>query len=290
MSINLAQIDSEVWEITSLRSLTEVYGEIAAIRMKKIRDMVLKNRDFLESIESIFRNCLSSYAQKLSRMLAVGKVKIGQKVTFLSHNGSTVAVLISANTRFYGDVIRETFDKFIEEVKRHNYEVTIIGKVGRSMFLDAEPSRPFTYFELPDFGTDKVHISETVSHLVQYEEIKVYYAKYQSVVSQIATTFSISAGTEVTQLDAKPVSSFLFEPNLEKVLMFFETQIFASLFDQSLRESQLAKAASRILAMDKASASVDQRLKALGFERRKLRHSREDKKLFGSIVPMIGLS
>lgn len=288
--INLAQIDSEVSEITSLKSLTEVYGEIAAIRMKKIRDMVLKNRDFLESIESIFRDCLSSYAQKLSQMVKTGKVKIGQKVTFLSHNGNTVAVLISANTRFYGDVVRETFDKFIAEVRTHDYEVTIIGKVGRSMFLDAEPNRPFTYFELPDFGTDKTHISETVAHLVQYEAIKVYYAKYESVVSQIATTFSISAGTEVTKLDAKPTTAFLFEPSLEHVLMFFETQIFASLFDQSLRESQLAKAASRILAMDKASASIDQRLTVLDFESRKLKHSREDKKLFGAVIPIFGFS
>lgn len=288
--INLAQIDLEVSEITSLKSLTEVYGEIAAIRMKKIRDLVLKNRDFLESIESIFRDCLGAYAQKLSQMIKTGKVKVGEKVTFLSHNGSTVAVLISANTRFYGDVIRETFDKFMDEVRKHDFEVTIIGKVGRSMFLDAEPNRPFTYFELPDFGTDQAHMSETVSHLVQYQEIKVYYAKYQSVVNQVASTFSISAGTEVADKHDKSVASFLFEPSLERVLMFFETQIFASLFDQSLRESQLAKLASRILAMDKASASIDQRLKALSFESKRLRHTNEDKKMFGSIIPVLGFS
>ena len=36
----------------------------------------------------------------------------------------------------------------------------------------------------------------------------------------------------------------------------FETQIFASLFDQSIRESQLAKFASRILAMDRAEQNI----------------------------------
>ncbi len=287
---NIAKIDEEVNEISSLKSLTEVYGEIAAIRMRRVRDLVLKNRDFLAAIDSVFRDCLASYAQKLANLVKLGKLRKGQKVTFLGHNGKTVATLISANTRFYGEVLRSTFDKFIEDVRKHDYEVTIIGKVGRGMFIDAEPNRPYTYFELPDFGTDANAISQTIAHLVQYQEIRVYFAKYESVVRQKATDVAISAGTEVKDVVATPTRTFIFEPSLEKVLMFFETQIFASLFDQSIRESQLAKMASRILAMDKASGSINDRLKALRFEKIKLRHQREDKKLLSSIVPVIELT
>ena len=211
------QIAREIREVSALQSLTEVYGEIAAIRMKKIRGLVLKNRDFLSAIESIFKDALSSYSEKLFGLFKAGKIRAGQKVTFLSHNGKTVAVLISANTRFYGDVVKETFEKFIDEIRRGDFEVTIIGRVGRSMFMAAEPKRPYTYFDLPDFGADPGQVSETIKHLVQYEQIRVYFAKYFSVVSQKPSTFDISAGAKVEEVKGQAKTAFIFEPSLEKV-------------------------------------------------------------------------
>ena len=235
------EIEGEITQVGSLKILTEVYGQIAAIRMRKIRTSVLRNRNFISSIESIFKDSLSAYAEKLSELVRVGKIKEGGKVTFLAHNGKTVAVLISANTGFFGEVVRETYKKFIEEIKNQDVEVTIIGRLGRLLFLEDEPNHPYTYFELPDYGINVNKLSEAIKHLVQYEEIRVYYGMYQSLVNQKPTTFAISAGTPISGRVQKPDVIYMFEPSVEKILMFFETQIFASLFDQAIHESQLAK-------------------------------------------------
>ena len=280
------EIEQEIIQVSSFKVLTEVYGEIAATRMKKIRGFVLKNRDFLASIESIFRDSLASYAKKLSDLVRRGKIKEGGKVTFLAHNGKVVAVLISANTGFYGEVVEETFKKFIEDFRKEDIEATIIGKVGRSLFLEQEAKRPYTYFDLPDYGYNETVLSEVIKHLVQYDEIRVYYGKYQSVVTQKPTAFSISAGTPISGAVEEPKVAYIFEPTVEKILMFFETQIFASLFDQSIRESQLAKFASRILAMDRASQNIDKRLKSLDLEKLKLSHRSLDKKQLNSLAPI----
>lgn len=279
-------IQKEIRQVSSLKTLTEVYGEIAASRMKKIREFVLRNREFLGAIESIFQDALASYASKLSDLVRQGKMREGGKVTFLAHNGKTVVVLISANTGFYGEVVKQTFDKFLEGLRRENVEVTIIGKLGRSLFLQEEPDRPYTYFELPDFGIDKAAMSEAIVHLVQYEEIRVYYGKYQSVINQTPTTFKITAGTPISGTAEKPEVEFIFEPSMERILMFFETQIFASLFDQAVRESQLAKFASRILAMDRASENIDQELSKLKLESLKISHKVENSKQLNSLVPV----
>ncbi|KKQ97639.1 MAG: ATP synthase gamma chain [Candidatus Woesebacteria bacterium GW2011_GWB1_39_12] len=280
------EIEQEIIQVSSFKVLTEVYGEIAATRMKKIRGFVLKNREFLASIESIFRDSLASYAKKLSDLVRRGKIKEGGKVTFLAHNGKVVAVLISANTGFYGEVVEETFKKFIEDFRKEDIEATIIGKVGRSLFLEQEAKRPYTYFDLPDYGYNETVLSEVIKHLVQYDEIRVYYGKYQSVVTQKPTAFSISAGTPISGAVEEPKVAYIFEPTVEKILMFFETQIFASLFDQSIRESQLAKFASRILAMDRASQNIDKRLKSLDLEKLKLSHRSLDKKQLNSLAPI----
>ena len=280
------EIEQEIIQVSSFKVLTEVYGEIAATRMKKIRGFVLKNREFLASIESIFRDSLASYAKKLSDLVRRGKIKEGGRVTFLAHNGKVVAVLISANTGFYGEVVEETFKKFIEDFRKEDIEATIIGKVGRSLFLEQEAKRPYTYFDLPDYGYNETVLSEVIKHLVQYDEIRVYYGKYQSVVTQKPTAFSISAGTPISGAVEEPKVAYIFEPTVEKILMFFETQIFASLFDQSIRESQLAKFASRILAMDRASQNIDKRLKSLDLEKLKLSHRSLDKKQLNSLAPI----
>jgi len=128
------EIDEEIKSVESLKILTEVYGEIASIRMIKIRNFVLKNREFLQTINEIFQDSLKAYASKLTELVRRGKLKKGGRVTFLAHNGKTVAVLISANTGFYGEVIQATFEKFLDDVRQGNVEATIIGRMGRSLF------------------------------------------------------------------------------------------------------------------------------------------------------------
>lgn len=266
----------------------EIYGEIASVRMMKIRGFVLKNRDFLTSITDIFKNALASYAAKVISAAKEAAIKKGSRITLLAHNGKTVSVFISANTGFYGDVIQNTFKKFIKDIRHDDVEVTIIGKIGLSLFLEYEPKRPYTYFNLPDYGIDKKRLSEAIKHLVQYEEIRVYHGKYVSVVTQKPDVFSISAGTEVSEEIGKPKVNFIFEPSVEKILIFFETEIFASLFDQSIRESQLAKYASRIMAMDEAAENIKNEIGKLNIERLKIEHRVKNSKQINALAPSFG--
>lgn len=283
----LKDIDEEIKQVESLHELTQVYGEIASSRMKKIRGYVLRNREFLDSIKSIFEDTLAAYAQKLSKLVVEGKLKKGGNVTFLAHNGKRVSVLISANTGFFGGIVKETFDEFLKDVRTGDSEATIIGKVGRGMFLEAEPGRPYIFFDLPDFGIDSTKLSEVIKHLVAYSEIKVYYGKFQSVVTQKPDSQVISAGTPVTDNIVAPKTMYLFEPSVEDILMFFETQIFASIFDQSLRESQLAKFASRILAMDSASQNISKRISELNLKKLSFSHKVANEKQLNSLSSVV---
>ena len=285
--VNEKDLREEISQVDSLGQLVEVYGEIASFRMKKIRNFVLKNRDFLDSINDIFKDALNSYSRKLADLVAKGKLKKGGKVTFLAHNGKTVSVFISANTGFYGDIVQATYRKFLDEVKDKDVEITIIGRLGRSLLVGSQPKTPYTYFELKDYGVDRKKIAEVVRHLVQYEKIIVYYGKYNTVITQTPSRFSISAGTEITQDVRKTQRIYIFEPSVEKILMFFETEIFASLFDQSIRESQLAKFASRILAMDKADQNIEGKLKDLRLERLKLTHKLSASKQLNSLSSVL---
>lgn len=270
--------------LDTLEGLTKAYAEISSTRMKRTRDSVLTSRDYLASLDEIFKDVRDSYKREVLRLV---KNKKGQgKVTFLAHNGKTVSVFVSANTGLYGDLVTRVFDEFIKEVRERGTEVTIVGKLGLSQFLSAEPKRPYTYFDYPDYGTSKEDLGDIIKHLVQYEEIHVFHGLFKNVVYQEPTVLNISAGTPLEELstDEKNVKKFLFEPSLEEILVFFETEMFTSSFEHALSESQLAKFASRMISMDKAGENIREEAKKAKLELLRMTHYLANKKQQSSFV------
>lgn len=280
-------IEVEINQVKALQTLITAYEEIASIRMKKTRSSVLMNRQFQDEVHDIFEQVRASYAQQVMA-LAEKKGRRAGKITFLAHNGKTVAVFLSANTGLYGDIVPKTFDFFMREIGEGISEATIIGKQGLSQFLAEAPNRPYTYFDLPDHKVSSDQLTEVIKHIVQYEEIHVYYGKYLSVVTQKPNMLAISAEIELKEEKGKEPVKYIFEPTLEQILMFFETEIFASLFEQTVRESQLAKFASRVMAMDRATENINNNLKKLSFEKLRVAHRAVNRKQLNSLAPTYG--
>ncbi len=280
----LRSIRDELADLGLLQAMVEVYGEVALERMNRVRQGVLYSRWFLEQLESIFSQARASYEHKLAEEKRLG-VSPKKKVTMLSHNGLTVAVLIAAKTRLYGDIIRKTYELFIEDVKKGS-EATIIGSVGVAMFKEEMGNKPYTEFELPDDRIDTPAFNEILKHLVQYEEIHVYYGKYKNVITQVPSVYTVSA-TTLGRAEAQPYEPYLFEPSLEAVLAFFEREIFATLFDQTVRESQLAKFAARMVAMDRAGEAAKDRSKMTQKEYSQMQQTIAGKKQLAALIPVI---
>jgi ATP synthase F1 gamma subunit len=283
--INEKALVEEIGRISALQTLVRAYGEIAAIRMRKTRNSVLANRGFLDQLNMVFEDVRASYAQEVAA-LAKG-IKGPAQVTFLAHNGKTVSVLISANTGLYGDIVQSTLGLFMEEVKENTTEVTIVGRHGLSLFLAEEPNRPYSYFDLPDDRVESADLVELIKHIVQYSEIHVFYGKFQSVITQRPEKLAVSAEISLTGASRQKPRHYLFEPSLESVLMFFETEIFATNFEQVIRESQLAKFASRVLAMDRADQNTKEEIKRLFFEKNRLKHRSINKKLLNAVTSTV---
>jgi len=283
------KIKEEISELSSLQDLVRSYEEIASIRMKKTRDSVLKNRRFLKEIRVIFEEVRASYARQVKALASKRGKGRNQNVTFLSHNGKTVAVLLSANTGLYGDIIPRTFQKFMEEVKLGISEVTIVGKYGLFLLNSVAPNVPFTFFELPDFAFSRGEVDAIVRHIVQYEEIHVYFGEFQSVIKQEPNEFSISAEISLEKKGTENKISYIFEPSLEEILKFFETAIFASLFDQTISEGQLAKFASRFMAMEKSDENIRKSLSNLQIEKLRVSHSTLARKQLNSQIGVLAL-
>jgi len=155
---------------------------------------------------------------------------------------------------------------------------------------------PVTYFDYPDYGDDKGRFAEIVRHLVQYESIHVYYGKFRNIIKQEPDSFEINAQTPINTLaedkakGKEEEAKYIFEPSLEGILMFFESEMFGSVFQQAINESQLAKFASRMIAMDRASQNILESLGAAKLESLKLAHRLTNKKQLNSVSGIFALS
>lgn len=284
------EILEDLERLNALKNMVQAYEEIAAIRMRRIRDSVLQTRDFLSGINEIFHQVQSSYKHEVERLMKLKKIKDPAKITFLQRNGKTIYVLLSANTGLYGSIVKTTFDLFIEKIKQEKADAMIIGKMGMNMFRQHNLNIPVTSFEFPDNSIDREIFKKIIDQILQYEKIVVFHGLYQTMITQKAVTTSLS-GEEIKPKDKQANNpdndiKYLFEPSLEKIMAFFETQIFSSMFEQTMNESQLAKFSSRMVVLDSSIDNIKNNINKTEYEHRKFKHRMGNRKQLSRLSGM----
>lgn len=271
------EVNSEADYLVSLRAILESYEEIAASRMGRIRSSVLKSRDFLLEINTIFQQVKSSYKDEVDLLMKRKKIKNPKELTFLNRNGKTLYVLLSANTGLYGDLIRRTYNVFIENLKKEKTcDIMIIGKLGYQLFEAEKTDAAVNYFDFPDDRIDTEKLKKIVEHIIQYQKVLVFYEQFNNVINQEPIITNIS-GDPLSYDRAALQVKYFFEPSLEKIMVFFEKEIVAAIFQQTILESELAKFASRMVALDASSENTKQRLKQVLFQKQRLKHQETNK-------------
>jgi ATP synthase F1 gamma subunit len=276
-------IEVEISSLSSLHGVVETYKEIAATRITRTRHSVLKGREFLNEINQIFLRVKSSYRMDVERLMKEKKIKNKTALSFVKKNGKTVYIFLSANTGLYGDVVRRTFKEFrqaAQKAKNEGNHVAVIGRLGLFLMREAGLSDPYRYFDFPDQTVDDRRLHEIALFLIEYEKIVVYYQEFKTVVKQETVISDISGNPLSAEGENEGFGNikYLFEPSLEKVLEFFEKEIFSSIFEQTIRDSQLAKFASRLVSLDTASENIKKKLSRMVFDVQRLRHREKNKK------------
>ncbi|OGV96218.1 hypothetical protein A2W24_03510 [Microgenomates group bacterium RBG_16_45_19] len=265
----IKQLTNEIEDMGTFGDLTRVYGEVALTRMNRVRAEVLANRRFLEQLKGVFAQVQAAYLKQLAvKAGANRRTPKQERISVLQHNGMTVMVLLSANMRLYGDILRRTFATFMQAVHQERCEATIVGKVGLTMFKEEMGLAPVTYFDFPDDRVDRKLLGEIINHLVQYERVVIWYPRFRNVIKQEPVELSISAQQPMGQVAPTLTQAFHFEPSLEAVMAFFEREIFATFLEQTIREAQLSKFAARAMSMDRAQETISNKKQQLVSKRR----------------------
>lgn len=266
--MDIKSIQVKINEGESLKELAGAYGEIASNRINQIRSQVERNRLFFNELSDVF-TLIERVAQ--------------QKGVKVKKPKDTIAILISSNNRFYGSIDNDLIHFFLLNSSKFKTDRLIIGQTGLEYFKSINYSQSYQKKILQKDLPSPQELQQLSEITKEYKTVVVFYSELKSVLLQVpkvklisglenkAATGKVKAGEHSAKREEE---SFIVEPDIDKMLEFFESQIGLLLLEQTFLEAELARTASRLISMDHAQVEaknyIKQSLQELAFAKRSI--------------------
>jgi len=265
----LKEIGKNLETVSLIKNIASTYQEIANLRMNQIKERVFKNRQFFQELSATYQRVRTAY-------LYFEKEK-SKEISFRKTKKDEVVVFLSANEFFYGPLLLNIWQEVEKYLKKSEADLVIVGRVGKYLAEKSGFKRKITFFELDEVNPEKEKISQIFDYLRDYKRILVFHGRYEKALVQRAVVDEISSWPVLSEEKAER-KNYIFEPSAEEILNFFETEILAILFSQTIFEHQLSRYASRVIAMYEATEKAKEAEKKLFLLREKLKKQKLNKK------------
>ena len=240
--MRIKQLTDIIDQGVSLKLVAEAYTEIASSRLKQIRALVEKNRYFLNELSIVYQT--------------VKKIAVQKKILPIRNN-KTLSILLTSNYHFYGDLNARLITFFLDSMKSNPTDQMIIGKTALEWIDTIEYKENYIRLFFDKDYPSNQELNNLVSKTKEYSQVLVFYSEFQSVMVQNPTVRDVTQTKLSVNQTAKADEVFIFEPEMGKILDFFETQVTNLLLQQTFLESELSRTAARIITMDQAQTNAD---------------------------------
>lgn len=268
---NSKTIDQDIGFLSVLRALAVAYEDISIIKMQQTRNTILQARTYVGYLKNILESIQTAGSYKPNR-------------NYIQRKKNPLAtVVITANTKFQGDITRRIFD-FFSQKKIAVGDIYVIGRIGKEFMKEYDDKVPYIDFEVSDIDISMKDLQPFLQRLLQYKQINVYYALFKNLITQEPTAIDIAnvdllSQEEMSELRrGKNLPSFLFEPSVEEISTFVNDNSVALMLLQTVYETQLARFASRMKAMDSLIQRIDEDVLKIKHAQRKFSRQRENAK------------
>ena len=143
--------------ISGIETITRTYQEIANLRMNKIRQKVLDNREFIEGLSQVYALAKKSYITQFKKE----KLK-KKKESFIKHRKQRVIIFLSGNERFCGTLILDIWKGVFNYLAENKADLAVVGRMGKYLAERGGFGLKMFYFELDDDNPKKERIKEII--------------------------------------------------------------------------------------------------------------------------------
>lgn len=244
MSSIVGKKGQQLHDLETIGFVASALFDVSAEKINRLRHEFEKNRAFYDEIAMLYRSVKQS---------AYDRGELPQKSSSVV---STVSVAFTSNTRFYGSVNAEIISEFVDHMNTagNTSDYLVIGRTGKTL-LDSmsESSRTCSYYTFTEDEPTGEEVKQFLKHVAPYEQITMFYPSFINVFEHDVAVRDVTySPKEKDNADTTESFDYLFEPELVKILEFFETQVRYLLFRRVMLESELARTSSRLFSMSLA--------------------------------------
>lgn len=246
--MTIKQIDAALEEGESFKQIAQAYSEIANLKIKRIRANVERNRAFFTEISKVYN--------------IIRKFAINKKVN-ITKNKKRVSLVLTSNHGFYGKSNADLLKFFVETTQTLDTDRIILGQSGIDYLKNQPAFSSHKEVLLKEDQPSAAELTYLTNLLKEYNQALIFYPTLKSLLVQSPAVTDITATTsyDETAEDKSFNFKFIFEPELAKILQFFDSQVTTLLLEETFLESELARTASRFIAMDSAETEANKLIK-----------------------------
>ena len=251
MSATLDSHSQELDALETIKFVSSALFDVSAEKIVRLRAAFEKNQEFYRDISELYDTIKHTAVQR-------GDLSAKSAAT-----ARVLLVAFTSNVRFYGSSNTDVMRSFIEQFDKTIADGIVIGRTGK-VFMENYPINPirltFRSFE-GDEPTSR-EVKEFLSEVEFYDEVYVFYPSFVTIFTQKVSSLDITH-TAQEELLAKGDTEidYIFEPELPRILKFFETRVRHLLFERVVLESELARTAARLFAMNGAQDRVEDEIR-----------------------------
>ena len=286
MSGKLKEVRERIKSVNSTMQVTSAMKMVAAAKLKKAQDSIVKLRPYAFRLNKMLVNILSNMEGDVNTKLGVERdIKNALIVVVTSNRGLCGA--------FNSNIIKQAelliHGEFKEYAESGNLSILCIGKKGNEFF-----SKHYSHLNvISDYVAAFNDMSHSAIALIsdrimkdfeneKYDIVKVAFARFKNAAVQYAETeqFLPVPKIEITESDIqKYKSNYIFEPDKDRLLETLVPSIMHTTFRRYLLDTNASEHGARMTAMENATENAKEMLGELKLEFNKARQESITKEL-----------
>lgn len=250
---SLTELQENLEGLETAQFVTTVLRDISANRLQAIRAAFEKNSVFYKEMRDL-DVLVQTYALKQhpERMKKLAEKK-----------DTYVFVALTSNKRFFGTLNRDVMSRLIDRLEKdREVEGVVIGQTGKTIIEGTKHARRCRFVEFKDDTPTPEEVLSLIKSLSGYTKVHMFYPifinPFRQEVGLIDITHKPAASTA-----SKLAVDYIFEPDVDKLLEFFETQVRFILFNRVVLETRLAQTGARLTKMQHAREEAKQRVREM---------------------------
>lgn len=264
---NISGLKAQVGQIESIKEITQAMADIATSQIKQRRAVAERNIQYFREIFTLYET-VKQIALKTKRYQETQRAK----------NGKTAVILLTSNNKFNGDLDVTLTNFFIEQSSLEadpgliGAEKLVVGVSGQELLRGKHVNFKYTPIKFAKDYPTVTEIDSLVKQVGDYSRVLVYHSRFITLLNQEPAMTDITA-TEELKSSVKPENiQFLLEPEIGKMIAFFEDQMLLLLLQSIFLESEIARTAARMISMNQAEQAAEKMLES---QKKSLFHGRK---------------